>query len=681
MKNQFHSLRASRQNEKPPARMTIATLGSTAIALFMLLGLCGGSAYANTITTFDATGTFQDGATLAGTLTIDTTNGDVLASSLAIPPDSSALDVIQGVGSTGDAFDILLGTASGQYPNLNLVLPVGTLVGYAGGLLASNANPVTTQGAVAISNFVSTTHNITFLDSGQLTPAAATPEITTLAMIGGGLITLGLAALRRRRASLLAASARASRNLTIPKIEETHRFSKPPLAAMLLVPLSLGLSTAANAANIVVNTLTDGSVTGACTLRDAITAANTDTAVNGCAAGSGADTITFSLSGTITLGTTLPAIVSGSTIAVDGTGQSVTVSGNNLVRVLGNVGVLQLKNLSVANGFSGRFEGGGGILNEGTLVVDNCTFYGNNTAIVGGAVLNQGAATLSVNNSTFSGNHASGNGGAIEAIGTLSNISVTNSTFSGNTTDSFGGAISNLGALSLINSTFSGNSGLQGVGGIQNFGTLNLANTILAKDTPGGDCSNQGTINPSGVNLVGDGSCSVPGALSGDPMLGPLANNGGPTMTMALLPGSPAIDSADESICAAAPVNNLDQRGQPRSTDGKCDIGAYESVPLADFKMTAIPSSGIVYRDIVGWFFLQLTSQNAFDASVTLSCSGGPAQSKCADLPKTVKVNGTAYALSGILFPRNTPAGTYTITYTGTSGPLKHDIEVPFTVK
>ena len=121
--------------------------------------------------------------------------------------------------------------------------------------------------------------------------------------------------------------------------------------------------------------------------RDAITAANSDTAVNGCPAGGGDDTIVFSLSGTITLGSLLPDITSPSPLTIDGTGQGVTVSGNQAVSVMQvDAGAtLHLHQLTVANG---RGHGGGGIANHGTLTVTNSTFSGN-SAPSGGGILNR----------------------------------------------------------------------------------------------------------------------------------------------------------------------------------------------------------------------------------------------------------------------------------------------------
>ncbi|MEW6039568.1 MAG: choice-of-anchor Q domain-containing protein [Pseudomonadota bacterium] len=87
-----------------------------------------------------------------------------------------------------------------------------------------------------------------------------------------------------------------------------------------------------------------------------------------------------------------------------------------------------------------------------------------------------------------------------------------------------------------------------------------------------------------GVNLIEDGSCeaTIPN-LTGDPKLGPLANNGGPTQTFALLEGSSAIDSADDDVCAKEyGANNLDQRGIPRPQGMHCDIGAFEAVQSSE---------------------------------------------------------------------------------------------------
>jgi hypothetical protein len=102
--------------------------------------------------------------------------------------------------------------------------------------------------------------------------------------------------------------------------------------------------------------------------------------------------------------------------------------------------------------------------------------------------------------------------------------------------------------------------------------------------------------------------------------------------------------------------------------------------PTGNFTITLIPPAEIVDRGVLGLFILELDSVRGFDGNVTLSCSGGPAGSECFDLPQTVKVNGTAHALSGILFPENATPGTYTITFTGVSGSLTNTATAKFTV-
>jgi hypothetical protein len=124
------------------------------------------------------------------------------------------------------------------------------------------------------------------------------------------------------------------------------------------------------------------------------------------------------------------------------------------------------------------------------------------------------------------------------------------------------------GAASFFNSTVAFNKN----GGIENKGTLNLTNTIVAENTGSGDC--EGRANTSDHSLDSDGSCGV-GALSRvDPDLGRLMENGGPTTTLALEAGSPAIGAGDDSKCPSE-----DQRHfvRPRKS---CDIGAYQSDAL-----------------------------------------------------------------------------------------------------
>lgn len=101
----------------------------------------------------------------------------------------------------------------------------------------------------------------------------------------------------------------------------------------------------------------------------------------------------------------------------------------------------------------------------------------------------------------------------------------------------------------------------------------------------------------------------------------------------------------------------------------------------ATFTITPLPATETISRGVLAAFILELNSVKGFNGNVTLSCSGGPSKSICADLPQTVKVNGVALAISGILFPANSTPGTYTITFTGTSGSLTSSTTARFTVK
>jgi CSLREA domain-containing protein len=272
---------------------------------------------------------------------------------------------------------------------------------------------------------------------------------------------------------------------------------------------------------ITVNSLADPGAKGLCTLRDAITAANTMTATNGCAAGNGNDTIQFSVTGTILLTSTLPEITD-SQLTINGPASpGITIHGGDKVQGMrvASGAMLNLNKLTIANGNGlsagvspvcsfPPFCGGGGIFNSGTLTVSHSTFSGNST-FLGGGISNSG--TLTVTHSTFSGN-AANHGGGIANQGNLTvanstfssnsgfedgcgilnegtaTATVTNSTFSGNNSfDGSGGGISNSGTLTVTHSTFSGNSTRTGAGGIDNFGALTVINsTFFGNSSNGG---------------------------------------------------------------------------------------------------------------------------------------------------------------------------------------------------
>jgi hypothetical protein len=255
------------------------------------------------------------------------------------------------------------------------------------------------------------------------------------------------------------------------------------------------------------------------------------------------------------------------------TGNSATTNGGGGIYNL--FGTLTITNSTFSSN-SAAFDGGGVKNYAGTLTITDSTLFGN-TAVVGGGVVSSGGM-VAVTSSTFSGNSAAYGGGGIS--NSDSPLTVTNSTFSANSADVGGGIYNWDATLTIKNSTLSGNSASVGEGGGISYGgstTLNYANTIIANSTLGDDCdSSGGSIGTNTNNLVEDASCSA--ALSGDPNLGALAANGGPTQTFALLAGSIAINAGNNTTCTAAPTNSLDQRGFSRPNGPQCDIGAYEYV-------------------------------------------------------------------------------------------------------
>ena len=326
------------------------------------------------------------------------------------------------------------------------------------------------------------------------------------------------------------------------------------------------------------------------------TAATTIIDANGAATGAGVfqlgSAINVSLNHlTIRNGVTGGGIASDANLTVD----DCIITGNSAESVYGDIhgggidngGSLVLKNSIVAdnktlnNGSIGGIAGG--IHGSGPLTISNSTISGNQSAY-GGGLYAEGKVTIT--NSTFSGNSAA-YGAAIYAEGAT--ITLVNDTISGNASAGDGaGMFLDAGTIDLYSVTVAANeanadnSGGGGGAGIYNFGaSVSLNNSILSGNyyrsglfLVQADCA--GTFTASGNNIVTHASCTINGPHSSDaPRLGPLQDNGGPTLTHALLPGSPALEASTCVDDVGAPLAT-DQRGVPRPQGAACDLGAFE---------------------------------------------------------------------------------------------------------
>jgi hypothetical protein len=331
------------------------------------------------------------------------------------------------------------------------------------------------------------------------------------------------------------------------------------------------------------------------------------------------------------------AISNGGTLTVSAS----TFSTNNGYNsgAISNGGTLTISASTFSANYTNGGSGGGAILNNGWMSITSSTLSGNTTGGSGGAIRNAG--TLSITSSSITSN-ASALGGAIDNLGTLTittsdisfntgfagffaaggaidnefggAVNITRTTLSGNSVTN-GGAIYNNGTVNITTSTLANNSADLAGGAIQNFGTLSISSSTLARNavtsTTGeggaaislssgtvsiggsiiannsapvlGNCTYfGGSLTDLGYNLTdSQGSCGLTGSTdltNTDPLLNAFANNGGPTLTMALQATSPAINKIPTSDSTLCPTSGTDQRGQPRPDGGEsyCDIGAYE---------------------------------------------------------------------------------------------------------
>lgn len=365
---------------------------------------------------------------------------------------------------------------------------------------------------------------------------------------------------------------------------------------------------------VVVSSLSDS---GAGTLRQAITDINAATATS---------PITFSVTGTITLASALPAINKNLTITGPGL-SSLTISGNNLYQIFYlNLGfTISISGLTISSGrnTTGTTAGAGIYNNQANLTVDSC-YFTNCYAGTGSAIYSVGGvSTTTVTNTSFVSNTATASFGAgIYAAGgtfiigncTFSNntgngyatnnaaTTIYNCTFNGNTSGNAAAIyMANSGSSTILSSTISGNTSTGSAGGVYlgEYCSLTLKNSIISGNT--GVSYNDfrsysnATIPISKVaNIVGSAQGWVADVAT-SVTLSALASNGGTTQTMAVSAGSVAIGAGNAAASNASPVSGLDQRGTTRSSTAPT-IGAYEYVATTPtFNFPTSPSTGQVY--------------------------------------------------------------------------------------
>lgn len=340
----------------------------------------------------------------------------------------------------------------------------------------------------------------------------------------------------------------------------------------------------------------DGACNTDCSLREAITAAN---------AAAGDDTISLP-AGLYTLNRTGAGenlndtgdldIANNGSVTITGAGaRTTTINGNATDRVLDvqSGANLSASGLTITNGKVGTTENGGGIRNNGSLTLTDAAVSENLAGDAGtcnsrgGGIAGDSATALVLTRVAVIGNQASCDGGGIDTD--LGTFTATDSTIAGNTmlNSNAGGAgldFDTAGTVQFSNDTIAFNTNtnnLRPAGVWMNTTGFTFENTIIAANTPN-DCLGGDSATVTTPSLDSDSNCFTgSGAIhSTSPMLAAAANNGGPTDTVALLAGSPAIDQGNSSGVT------VDQRGLPRPFDFSgvanpaggdgADIGALE---------------------------------------------------------------------------------------------------------
>jgi hypothetical protein len=410
------------------------------------------------------------------------------------------------------------------------------------------------------------------------------------------------------------------------------------------------------------------------------------------------DSTVFATSQTITLSSTLGTLDLTQTagpMEIDGPTAGVTISGGHAVEVfqVASGVTASLSRLTITEGSTAG--AGGGLFNQGTLTLTDCTIFGNSGANAGGGLFNQGALTLT--DCTISGNSGAIGGGGLANQGTAtltgctissnsagdaggglfnlieSGVTLTDCTVSGNSAGGGEGGLYNGGTATLTGCTVSGNSAAN-FGGLYNVGvgsgTVTLTDTIVAGNTDNGgagDITGGGAGNVTGTyNLIGTGgSGGITNGSGGnivltslaDLDLAPLGNYGGPTQTLALLPGSVAIG-------AGSGVGGIttDQRGATRATSGAVDIGAFQDQGYTLAVASGSDQSTLVNQAFADPLVAVLTEDFAHSPLPGVTISFDPPSSGADATLSAGSAVTDASGQASVTATANATAGAYTVT-------------------
>jgi len=402
----------------------------------------------------------------------------------------------------------------------------------------------------------------------------------------------------------------------------------------------------------------------------------------------------------VSYGVTGPASISGSTLTITGTGLvTVTASQAGSGNYSPATSVSQSINVSAATQtitFTGlpataTYGAAGPYTLNGTASSGLTVSYGvSGPASISGSTLTiTGAGTVTVTASQ-AGNANYGAATAVSQTILVSKASQTISFTGLPATATYGAA----GPYTLNGTASSGLAVSYGVTGPASISgstlTITGAGTVTVTASQAGNANYSAATPVSQTIQVGKASQTItfngiPAQTVGTPVSLTATASSGLAVSFASLTSSVCTVSGNTATLILAGTCTI-QASQPGNSNFAAAASVSQSFSVtstqtASFTITPIPAVETVNRGELGVFILELKSVKGFNGNVKLTCTGGPTGNECVDFPQTVKVNGTAFAISGILFQPKAKPGTYTITFTGVSGSITESATAQFIVK